>query len=192
MVTGGAYVTIITGGVVEKVHTTVSRVTRVRCTDIFIIAVQESPVGADTLGTMVPHSALIAIAALRLVGQMLTKALLVAGIVRAGISIVTIYLGTRATGSIRALIVDSTGITIITRCGDGCVHAAAVGVTAVLGAHITVITIWGSRKEAFAAGTVIASGARVAVVAVSRIGLEHASLFGVATIIRAYVIIAAD
>ena len=89
MVAGGAYITVIAGGLVQLMTTAGLRVTEICRTDIIIVAIEQPGRNTGTSGTAFPKGTGIAIVTATLMGKVLATAR-TAGIVGAGVEVVAL------------------------------------------------------------------------------------------------------
>ncbi len=122
-------------------QTTLGRVTTVVGTDIVIIAVRQSCVGALPCLTRISQRTLIAIVAILRVGQMGAESILPARIVGAGIAIITVNELAGGADTIYAAIIDGAWIAVVTGPCMDLVGTSCCWLAAVTSAYVVVVAI---------------------------------------------------
>jgi hypothetical protein len=189
LVTGGANIIVITGGVVDNEEAAIQGITRVIGTNVAVTAC--FGLSSETLpsSTMVINSAGVLVVTLSLVGTVDTDAYFIAGIVSARIFIITIDRSSRRAETINANIGEGAGITIITIGDDDAVDTSAPGYTDIFSAGIIIIATKFPGYYTQARVTVVSDCTGVSVVTRTRICRIQTSRLGVAHIVRAGVVI---
>jgi hypothetical protein len=139
-VTRGTKIPIIAGSRIERRNTSRIRVTGIVCTDIVIVAVDQSPFYTCSGKAMVPYGAGVAIVAWPVLYRMETALQGTAGIRRTTIAIITIQLTTALASTIETVVAGGAHIPIVTRRHVDLGDTASLRVARVVGANILVIT----------------------------------------------------
>lgn len=191
-IASGTEISIVAWNRVEQVDTPRIRVAGVRRAHILIVTVQKTTLDALASLAVVTHGARITVVAIGLVGDMDTKSLLVAAIIGTRIPVVTIYRRTRLARPVYALVVEGTRITVVARSRCCHVDTSQGRIAAVLGARVVVIAIEGAIELATPHEALVSGGAGVAVIASRLVLGVDTTVFGMARIVGADVVVVAN
>ncbi len=163
MVTGSADIAIIARGLVEKVEAPGLGIARIMGARVLIVARQQARRQALPIAAVVAQGAGIVVITLPRHGLMETPP---CGRTTISSTLVTVVAHQRVashTGPIDTAVTNGAGIPILAGARIGGMHAAALGVTRVIGADIVIGAVEGNASHALTILTGIAHGARVLV-----------------------------
>jgi len=219
MVTGGANVRIVAGGLIEQVEAAALGVAAIGGANVVVIAVGESSRGTFTFLAGLSDGAFVAVITRSIAGQVLAPLIGEAGIDGAGIQVVASEgLSRDATGgnitnlkavanvivpafqrrstdahTAATLISGGAGVAVITVGGVAALDATETRIAGVIGADIVVVAnenfVPGGTRPV---GAGVAKGADIAVVARKIVGHESTSTGRVAAVVCAGIVILAD
>jgi len=158
-------VTVVAGSTVVGVNTTQQGRTTVVSARILVVAHDGLGSFARARRAAIILGAEVTVVALGLIGNVLAPILLIAGVVGAEISIVTVHTARGNARSQVAVIASGTNVAVITGCVVEVVDTAQRRVTRIAGAHIGIVTSLKIRELALPIFAMVPQCAQVAVVA---------------------------